>query len=67
MTMPAFDGRDIELVMMKSRLGFSRAGDPQIEAFVFEGMKVTLLDVLWVAIAYGKKNKKPDAIESIVG
>ncbi|CAF0867411.1 unnamed protein product [Adineta ricciae] len=40
-----------------------RADDPQIEAFVLEGVKVTLLDVLWVAIAYGKKNKRPDAIE----
>ena len=66
MTMPALDGNDTGIFMMNSCLVFSRADDPQIEAFVLEGVKVTLLDVLWVAIAYGKKNKRPDAIESIV-
>jgi len=44
---------------------FSRSGDVQLDAFVFQDIKLTLLDVLWLAIAYGKMNKRVDAIESL--
>jgi hypothetical protein len=45
---------------------FSRSGQVQLEAFVLQDIKITLLDVLWLAIAYGRMNKRTDAIESMV-
>jgi hypothetical protein len=44
----------------------SRSGDVQLDAFVLQDIKITLLDVLWIAIAYGKMNKRPDGIESMM-
>jgi hypothetical protein len=43
----------------------SRSGDVQLDAFVLQDIKITLLDVLWIAIAYGKMNKRTEAIESM--
>ncbi|CAF0871759.1 unnamed protein product [Rotaria sp. Silwood1] len=40
-----------------------RSGDVQLDAFILQDNKITLLDVLWLAIAYGKMNKQTDAIE----
>ncbi|CAF3843790.1 unnamed protein product [Adineta steineri] len=40
-----------------------RSGHVQIDAFVSQGIKLTLLDLLWLSIAYGKMNKRMDAIE----
>ncbi|CAF0802751.1 unnamed protein product [Rotaria sordida] len=40
-----------------------RSGDIQLDAFILQDNKITLLDVLWLAIAYGKMNKQIDAIE----
>lgn len=42
---------------------FSRSDQVQLDAFVLQGVKLTLLDVLWIAIAYGKMNKRADASE----
>ena len=44
---------------------FSRAGQVQLDAFVLQDVKITLLDILWLSIAYGKSNKRTDAIESM--
>jgi hypothetical protein len=44
----------------------SRSGDVQLDAFVLQDTKITLLDVLWIAIAYGKMNKRTDGIESMM-
>ncbi len=44
---------------------FSRIGQVQIDAFVLQDIKITLLDILWLAIAYGRVNKRTDAIESM--
>jgi hypothetical protein len=30
-----------------------------------QDVQITLLDILWLAIAYGKANKRTDAIESM--
>jgi tetratricopeptide (TPR) repeat protein len=40
-----------------------RIGQVQIDAFVLKDIKITLLDILWLAIAYGRVNKRTDAIE----
>ncbi|CAF3398891.1 unnamed protein product [Rotaria socialis] len=40
-----------------------RSGDTQLDAFVVTDNKLTLLNVLWLAVAYGKMNKQTEAIE----
>ncbi len=55
-----------EDLIIKWLFVFSRSGQVQLEAFVLQDIKITLLDVLWLAIAYGRMNKRTDAIESMV-
>ena len=44
---------------------FSRTGQAQVDLFVSQGVKMTLLDTLWLAIAYGRMNKRVEGIESM--
>jgi hypothetical protein len=59
--------KNIDEIMMKLffRFFFSRSGRVELDSFVLKDVKVTLLDILWLAIAYGKMNKRGDAIESM--
>lgn len=50
-----------------SSLASSRTGHAQLDAFVVQGVKITLLDVLWICIAHGKMNKRVEGIESMLG
>ena len=42
----------------------SRSDRTQLDAFVLQGIPLTLLDILWLAMAYGKLSKRAEAIES---
>lgn len=57
--------RIIPWKMAFSHLLFSRSGQAELELFVTQGVKITLLDTLWLAIVYGKTNKRTDGIESM--
>ena len=48
-----------------SLFSFSRSGQLQLNAFVLDDIKLTLLDILWLAIAYGKINKRTEAIQCL--
>ena len=42
----------------------SRSGRAELNAFITKDISLTVMDVLWLAIAYGKVNRRPEAIES---
>ena len=41
-----------------------RSDHADLSAFVLKETSLTLLDVLWLAIAYGRVNRRPEAIDS---
>lgn len=42
-----------------------RSGQTQVDLFVLKDVKITLLDTLWLAIAYARINKRVEGIESM--
>ena len=65
MIMHELNGENNPMENAFSQLLFSRSGQVQLDLFVADGVKITLLDTLWLAIAYGRMNKRTDGIESM--
>jgi len=63
--MHVLNGRKYKIKWLNYSFIFSRSGQVQLNAFVLQDIKITLLDILWLAIAYGKMNKRVDGIESM--